>query len=578
MSATVFHLIDRSPDDPTGQLLAAVLDVGPARVGPFGPDHVPRSDEEVWFLSQRGFLESAARMGTWACKVNVILRRAGSEDEAKAVQTELSIVQSVAASLPDSVDLSFYALSETAAEYIMDLGISDCEALGEPDPTDAPLPLAEIMAGQDYFNLMHSDIPVRLDQDAVNWARLARRFRFVARFDNASDMLDLVDLASRLPEPRRPERPEYLFITPNGVGLGHLTRQLAVARALVAGAPSAARPIITFWCFSRAAAIIRQAGYRVILRHTSEYLGSEGVPWLAWETEAFGHYLRHHRPAAIITDGSRVEPFIVNAMKQPGNHHARLVWIRRGMWRADADDRGLGDVRFCDHILIPGDLAAPADPGATARENPNPPGLSRETVTPPVILHDPVDRLDRKTARKALDLGRGIYCLVSLGGDSFARTAIVHDKLVEAARDAKVQLIWAQSPLAAIPRFSRVEDQRLRLYPINPYLQAFDGVVSATGYNSFHELLLLCDAPVLFVPTTNARLDDQAARARYAAEQGWAEVLDHEQGDDEDAVFARFFASLRQNIQVKRPRLARDGSDEMAQIIAGLVQSEGLTS
>ena len=571
------HLIDRTPFDPAGQLLGALLDTSGGQIALLNPGQTPEPGDEVWFTSQRAFLEAATRMGEWRTSVNVILRRPADVSETKAVLLEFAVVQSVAAGLPADVDVKFFALSTPAAEFAMDQGISECDPLGMPNSTDRTLDLAEILPATTRFQLMHRDDPVPLGFADVNWARLAKRFRIIARFDNAPDIVDLADLAGRLPQEAGKIRVAYLFITPNGIGLGHLTRQLAVAQALIETAPPGAKPEITFWCFSRAAIIVRKAGHKVILRHTAEHLKADGKAWLRWETETLAHYLRYSRPMAIIADGSRIEPFIVQAMNQPGCHHARLIWIRRGMWRADADDRGMADVRYCDHVLIPGDLSAQADPGATARDNPNSPGLSRETITPPVLLLTGKQQLDRRSARRELGLGRGKICLVSLGGDSFARTSIVHDKLVFAAQKAGVQLVWAHSPLAAQPGFVGPGDLRLALYPVNPYLAAFDGIISAAGYNSFHELMLLCDAPVLFVPTTNERLDDQAARARHAALQGWCTMLDHESADDEDMAFLRFFESLRSSAKSKRPRLARDGADEMAQIISGLVDETGET-
>jgi len=55
------------------------------------------------------------------------------------------------------------------------------------------------------------------------------------------------------------------------------------------------------------------------------------------------------------------------------------------------------------------------------------------------------------------------------------------------------------------------------------YLQAFDGAISAAGYNSVHELIP-ARVPSLFVPKSSSRTDDQEARARFLAERGLALV------------------------------------------------------
>jgi UDP-N-acetylglucosamine:LPS N-acetylglucosamine transferase len=57
---------------------------------------------------------------------------------------------------------------------------------------------------------------------------------------------------------------------------------------------------------------------------------------------------------------------------------------------------------------------------------------------------------------------------------------------------------------------------------------AADLVVSAVGYNTFHELLY-SRIPAIFIPQVAAYLDDQERRARAASDRGLAEtVLAHE--------------------------------------------------
>ena len=54
---------------------------------------------------------------------------------------------------------------------------------------------------------------------------------------------------------------------------------------------------------------------------------------------------------------------------------------------------------------------------------------------------------------------------------------------------------------------------------LSRYLKAFDLVLSAAGYNSFHELLL-AGIPAIFVPNENPQQDDQLARAQFAERHG----------------------------------------------------------
>jgi UDP:flavonoid glycosyltransferase YjiC (YdhE family) len=60
------------------------------------------------------------------------------------------------------------------------------------------------------------------------------------------------------------------------------------------------------------------------------------------------------------------------------------------------------------------------------------------------------------------------------------------------------------------------------------YARAADFVVSASGYNSFHELLYH-KVPTIFMPQMAPVMDDQQRRAHAAADRGLARiVLAHE--------------------------------------------------
>src|SRR5690606_4170277 len=106
-------------------------------------------------------------------------------------------------------------------------------------------------------------------------------------------------------------------------------------------------------------------------------------------------------------------------------------------------------------------------------------------------------------------------------------------------------------------------------FPSSRYLHAFDCVVSAVGYNSFHELVL-SSTPSLFVPNEHPMMDDQRARAEHAERMGWGlsirtgeiyrlgEKLDRLLDPDERLAMCRAMAGL--------PR--RNGAEEAARVLA----------
>jgi predicted glycosyltransferase len=64
----------------------------------------------------------------------------------------------------------------------------------------------------------------------------------------------------------------------------------------------------------------------------------------------------------------------------------------------------------------------------------------------------------------------------------------------------------------------------VREFPISRRFRAFDLAVSASGYNSFHELLRF-GVPTLFLPNRDTALDDQQGRAQFASDRGLAHML-----------------------------------------------------
>ena len=297
------------------------------------------------------------------------------------------------------------------------------------------------------------------------------------------------------------------FYPTNGVGLGHVTRLLAVARRL---APEH-EPVFFTPC--HALAVIEHAGFRT--EHVPEPLYDETAP--AEHAQAMAPRLlaalRHYRPTAVVFDGNVPREALLSACAETD---APVVWIRRGMWRADpALARHLALSRFFDAVIEPAEAARSADAGATngAGDDPLP--------VPPVMLLDREDLLDPAEARRALGLAPGRpAALVQLGSGNNNDIERHPDHLVGAARQLDLQLVVAEWLIQHHP-VRRRGLRYLSAFPNARYFRAFDLAVSAAGYNSFHELLHL-GLPSVFLPNDNQKVDDQRARATWAESQGAA--------------------------------------------------------
>ena len=159
--------------------------------------------------------------------------------------------------------------------------------------------------------------------------------------------------------PAPPARRTIALYPTNGVGLGHVTRLLAVAHRL------APRYEPVFFTPCHALAVIEHAGFRA--EYVSEPLYDETEP--ADHASAMAARLvaawRHYDPAAIVFDGNVPRDAILAAGAET---EAPLIWVRRGMWRPDPTlDRHMALGRRFDAVIEPAEAAQSVDAGATTR-------------------------------------------------------------------------------------------------------------------------------------------------------------------------------------------------------------------
>lgn len=303
-------------------------------------------------------------------------------------------------------------------------------------------------------------------------------------------------------------RPRVLLVSSNGAGMGHLTRLLAYARRL------GERADVAFLSMSQAVPVVGQWGFPY------DYLpsaGTTGMPSRVWHRlyyERAVALIDHYRPDVVAFDGTY--PYAATSRIRAARPGPRWVWSRRGMWREEVPGVQLQWAGWFDAVLEPGDLAAAYDRGATASAPAHRVG--------PVTLLDREEAQSRADARSALGLpADGPLALISLGAGNINDTGDDTGAAIAALRRLGVGICLTRTPIglgdAAAQDVHVVQD-----YPLARRYAAFDLVVSASGYNSFHELLRF-GVPTLFVPNAQTSLDDQVSRAHFAADQGWAHQL-----------------------------------------------------
>lgn len=393
-----------------------------------------------------------------------------------------TVIEAMAAGLPVLLPPHFEALFGAAARY------------------------AEVAEAAEVLRDWRDDPSARREQAERGRAAVAEHFSYERHVERVRELIGVPQARAR---PARGRSRVVLFFTSNGVGLGHVTRAMAIARRCEPGI----EPV--FVTLSQAARLIEEAGYTVEYLPFHAYLGAEVNRWNQHLAAELSEMVRFYDPRVIAFDGNTPYSGLLKAMQ--GSERAWSVWIRRGFWRAGSGAAALEREGAFDAVIEPEDLADVVDRGPTTKQR------SRTLRVPPIRLLDEAELLPRDAARRELDLPADRLCvLIQLGaGNNFDFGAIQERVLSRLAIQPNCTVALLDSPIAHGGAPEEGVFRVLRHFPSSRLLHAFDCVVSAVGYNSFHELVL-SGTPSLLVPNEHPMMDDQRARAEHAERMGWS--------------------------------------------------------
>jgi competence ComEA-like helix-hairpin-helix protein len=345
-----------------------------------------------------------------------------------------------------------------------------------------------------------------------------------------------------------------LFITSNGVGMGHLTRAMAIARRL----PEGLTPIVL--TMSKGLPIAREQGFYCEYFPSSQVSGLDNPKWSTGLAARVSGLIQEHKPAVVAFDG--VSPYSGVRRALAAHPETISVWIRRAMWRAGTPARQLEPGDSFDLVLEPGEFAAAADEGPTV-------AVRDEAFTvSPIVFCDESDLLPRAQAEAELGLDPNrLHALIQIGEvpqpdrDILLQTCAnyilerpgIQVAVLESAISEDLVLPASVVKLAAV-------------YPIARLYRAFDFVISAAGYNSYHELIGF-KVPAAFFPAPKPT-DDQQARVRYAEGAGVGVEVDLEPTRAVDALLdeAERVAMTQRAEEMTFGNGAQEAADEIARL------------
>jgi UDP-N-acetylglucosamine--N-acetylmuramyl-(pentapeptide) pyrophosphoryl-undecaprenol N-acetylglucosamine transferase len=352
-----------------------------------------------------------------------------------------------------------------------------------------------------------------------------------------------------------------LFYAVNGLGLGHLTRLLAVARKLKADYPSV-EPL--FFTSSEAAQVVFQEGFACYKVPSKTLARSRGISQkkLALSYLQILHSLLSvYQPDALVVD-----TFPLGALQElTGILAARLgmkkIFVHREQKQMTPQKVELQ--RFYDLIL------APHTRGEAHIPVPNPDKL---VWTGEILIRSREELIERSQAQKLIaNNSHKKLLLLNLGGGGDLSTPENYQTLLTfLARRNDIEICLPQPPLATQkPAQMPMQARSLNYYPLSEVMLAFDAAISAAGYNTFHELLQ-AQVPTIFIPKQRG-YDDQQARAQKAQQAQLAITLAEENlpqiNDYLDQLFENQ-SQFKQNLQALPPMLgAKRAADAIAQLL-----------
>ncbi|MEX0628118.1 MAG: hypothetical protein WD230_05730, partial [Cucumibacter sp.] len=263
-----------------------------------------------------------------------------------------------------------------------------------------------------------------LHGDRERYVELARQVARHARnaFGESGHLGRVAHLLGR-PVPKLGAMPSnasrrLLFLSSNGVGLGHLTRLLAVARRL----PNDIEPV--FATMSQAVEVVKGLGFAVEYIPFHLYADCNLVDWNHWLTDQIEQMVDFYGVAGVVFDGSNPYFGVLRAIAPRPD--LSFVWIRRAMWRARQPNQPLIErQRYFDLIIEPGEMAERRDSGLTVQHR------GRSVCVDPIRFLDPEELLDRETAAAALGLDPGRPAvLVQLGAGATSNVVPMCDAVV----------------------------------------------------------------------------------------------------------------------------------------------------
>ena len=320
-----------------------------------------------------------------------------------------------------------------------------------------------------------------------------------------------------------PPRNCVILFPTNGVGMGHMSRMIALAKSLQSKKPSLE---IVFFTTNYVIHHLYQNGFTCYhLPGRKKFSQMTPSQWNSICEDKLSDVISLHRPSVFVFDGSYPYRGMLNAIK--GREEIHKVWVRRS-GRKDLFELPNDSLAHFDRLVIPDDyLELELEPKKATEM-----GVDQINFAPPMISVSRNDLLPRGSLRGRLGIPKdALVCLVSLGAGVVNEIKDVRNFVVDSLTSREIYVIIADSMLNPTKVINGNKFLRyIKEYPLMHFRNCFDFSIISGGYNSIHEAVHL-RLPSLILPNENTGSDDQLTRAIRASENGGFIVIEQEDYD-----------------------------------------------
>lgn len=299
----------------------------------------------------------------------------------------------------------------------------------------------------------------------------------------------------------------------NGVGFGHFTRMLAIAKRM-----KAIKPDLEIIFFTTMPTLHILKKYGIPAHHIpgrKYFRNMDTEEWNGLLEEELSICFEVHKPSMFIFDGAFPYRGMLRAIQH--KNMTKKIWLRRGMFRKGSSIP-VDSIEHFDAVIHPQDSHSNLNEFVQH---------SLEVLhCPPIIMLEPEEIFSKEKSRRLLAVPDDCICIyVQLGaGEINDIESEIRITLEALTKHENVYVVLGESLIGNRIDFDLPRVRIVRDYPNSLYFRGFDATIQAGGYNSFHETKFH-KIPALFFPNLDTGMDDQLARCLVAEEEGWGIVL-----------------------------------------------------